>query len=157
MAALKTQGTQLYYASAATTVTTIASVITMNGLDAGANDQIDTTLLNATARSFISGLANPGALTIELLYDTLGDASVAMLRALKAAGTSVDWCIGLSDGTTPPTAAASLIVQPVAANRSSVKFNGYISGFVVDFPGNEAVKATLTLQTSGVHTWVDKV
>jgi hypothetical protein len=157
MAALKTQGTQLYYASAATTVTTVASVMTATGLDAGANDQLDTTLLSASARTFISGLANPGAVTIEMLHDTLADPSVAMLRALKAAGTSVDWCIGLSDGTAPPTASASLIVQPAAASRSTVKFNGFVSGYVVDFPQNDVVKAQITIQTSGVHAWVDKV
>jgi hypothetical protein len=157
MAALKTQRTQLYYASAPTVVTTVTSVISMDGLDAGANDQIDTTLLNATARTFISGLASPGALTIELLFDTLSDPSVAALRALKEAGTTVDWCIGLSDGTAAPTAAASAIVQPAASSRSTVKFNGYVSGFVMGFPQNDAVKATVTLQTSGVHTWVDKV
>ena len=157
MAAIKTQGTQLFYASAPTVVTTVASVITMTGLDAGANDQIDTTLLNATARTFVSGLASPGALTIEMLFDTLGDPSVALMRSLKASGDNVNWCIGLSDGTTAPTAASSLIIQPLAANRSSVKFDGYVSGFVVDTPQNDVVKATVTLQTSGVHTWVDKV
>lgn len=157
MAAIKTQGTQMYYASAATTVTTMASVISATGLDAGANDQIDTTLLNASARTFVSGLASPGAVTIELMHDTLSDPSIAMLRALKAAGTSVDWCIGLADGTAAPTAAASQIVQPAAASRSSVKFNGYVSGYVVDFPQNDVVKAQITIQTSGVHTWVDKV
>lgn len=153
MAATKTQGTQLYYASAAAVVTTVGSIISMTGLDSGNVDQIDTTLLTATARSFVAGLANPGAITIEMLFDPL-DATLQGLVALKDAGSSKSWCIGLSDGTTAPTASASVIVQPAAASRTSVKFDGFISGLVVDFPGNDVVKANITLQTSGNHAWV---
>jgi hypothetical protein len=153
MAATKTQGTQLYYASAATTVTNVAPVISMTGIDSGAVDQIDTTLLTATARSFVAGLANPGAITVELLFDPL-DTSLQAFVALKESGASKSWCIGLSDGTTAPTAAASVIVQPAAASRSSVKFDGFVSGLVVDAPSNDVVKATATIQTSGNHAWV---
>lgn len=153
MAATKTQGTQLYYASAATTVATVAPVISMTGIDSGAVDQIDTTLLTATSRSFVAGLANPGAITVELLFDPL-DTSLQAFVALKDAGASKSWCIGLSDGTTAPTAAGSVIVQPAAASRSSVKFDGFVSGLVIDAPGNDVVKATATIQTSGNFTWV---
>lgn len=155
MAATKTQGTQLYYASAATTVTTVGSIISMTGLDSGNVDQIDTTLLTATSRSFVAGLANPGAVTLEVLFDPL-DTTLTGLWALKDSGASKSWCIGLSESTTAPTAAASVIVQPASTSRSSVKFDGFISGLVIDFPGNDVVKGTITLQTSGVHTWVFK-
>jgi len=153
MPAIKTQGTELYYASAATTVSTVASVISMSGIDSGAVDQIDTTLLNATARSFVSGLANPGAVTVELLFD-ISDATVEDLYDLKNAGTTVSWCIGLSDGTADPTAVASVCVAP--ASRTSIIFNGQVSGYVIDTPLNDVVKATVTIQTSGNHTLTPK-
>mgnify|MGYP001567631328 CR=1 FL=1 len=153
MTAIKTQGTQLYYASAATTVTTVGPISGLTNLDGGNVDQIDITLLTATARSYLAGLANPGALSVDIVFDPL-DVTMQAIIALKDAGTTVSWCIGFSDGSTPPTAAASVIVQPAAASRTSVKFSGFISGFVVDAPGNDAVKAKATLQISGNLTWV---
>lgn len=150
--AIKTQGTQLYYVSAATTVTEIAKITSISGLG-GARDQIDVTHLMSTEREFVGGFANPSPITLELVFDP-GQTSHENLIALRESGDKVPWMIALSDGTASPTAAAGAFAS--LTTRSNLKFSGYVADLNLDFSSNEVVRATVTIQRSGAVTFTKK-
>lgn len=145
MAVLKSQKTDLYYASAATTVTKIACITGVSGLG-GARDQIDHTCLDDTDRQFAAGFGNPGQVTVGLVLDSAAASHDALL-ALKDAGTTVSWGIYSAQSTTAPTAVGS--VMQTVASRSSAIFSGYVSDVNVEINGNDVWRATVTIQRSG--------
>lgn len=149
MAALKSQGTELYYASAATTATKIACITGLDGLG-GARDQIDKTCLDDTDRQFEAGFGNPGQVTVGLILDS-GAASHDALLALKDAGTTVSWGIYSGQTATAPTAVGSEMQTVV--DRTSAIFDGYVADVNVSIAGNDVWKATVTIQRSGTVTF----
>ena len=150
---VKTQGTKLWFIDTATTSTNdfveLACPTGISGLG-GAADQIDTTCLNATEdRTFVRGLGNPGQVSVPFVLDPAA-ASHQSLFDLKAAGTTIPWLVGLSDGTAAPTVTADEFVAPSA--RTCFGFDAFISDVTIDIATNEVVRGTLTLQRSGVVT-----
>lgn len=145
MAFLKSQKTELYYASAATTATKIPCITGISGLG-GARDQIDTTCLDDTDRTFVPGFGNPGQVTVTFNIKA-GDSVHADLLDLKEAGTTVSWGIYSHQSSTAPTAVGS--VMQTVVDRSSFIFNGYVADVNVDIAGNDIWKATLTIQRTG--------
>ena len=150
---VKTQGTKLWFIDTATTSTNdfveLACPTGISGLG-GAADQIDTTCLNATEdRTFVRGLGNPGQVSVPFVLDPSA-ASHQVLFDLKAAGTTIPWLVGLSDGTAAPTVTADEFVVPTT--RTCFGFDAFISDVTIDIATNEVVRGTLTLQRSGVVT-----
>ena len=150
---VKTQGTKLWFIDTATTSTNdfveLACPTGISGLG-GAADQIDTTCLNATEdRTFVRGLGNPGQVSVPFVLDPSA-ASHQALFDLKAAGTTIPWLVGLSDGTAAPTVTADEFVVPTT--RTCFGFDAFISDVTIDIATNEVVRGTLTLQRSGVVT-----
>ena len=150
---VKTQGTKLWFINTATTTNNdfveLACPTGISGLG-GAADQIDTTCLNATEdRTFVRGLGNPGQVSVPFVLDPSA-ASHQDLFDLKAAGTTIPWLIGLSDGTATPTVTADEFVPPTT--RTCFGFDAFISDVTIDIATNEVVRGTLTLQRSGVVT-----
>lgn len=147
---IKSQGTELYWASAATTAKRVVCATSLSGLG-GARDQIDTTCLdNMTDRTFVGGLGNPGQVTVSFNVHK-GEIAHEDLLALKAAGTTVSWGIYSSDAATPPTVVGS-VMQPVV-DRVSAIFQGYVSDINIDIAGNDIWKGTITIQRSGDVTF----
>lgn len=143
---IKSQKTELFWASAATTATRAVAVDSISGLG-GAADQIETTTLDdASDKQFVAGLGNPGAVTIGFKVHST-EVSHESLFALKAAGTVMSWGIYSSPTTVAPTAVAS--VMQVSATRNSIIFSGYVSDFNIDIAGNDVWKGTITIQRSG--------
>lgn len=150
---VKTQGTKLWFINTATASTNdfveLACPTGISGLG-GAADQIDTTCLNATEdRTFVRGLGNPGQVSVPFVLNPAA-ASHQALFDLKAAGTAIQWLVGLSDGTASPTVTADKFVAP--ATRTCFGFSAFISDVTIDIATNEVVRGTLTLQRSGVVT-----
>ena len=150
---VKTQGTKLWFINTATSSTNdfveLACPTGISGLG-GAADQIDTTCLNATEdRTFVRGLGNPGQVSVPFVLDPSA-ASHQVLFDLKAAGTTIPWLVGLSDGTAAPTVTADEFVAPTT--RTCFGFDAFISDVTIDIATNEVVRGTLTLQRSGVVT-----
>ena len=118
----------------------------------GAADQIDTTCLDDTDdRQYVRGLGNPGQVTVPFVLKA-GDASHADLIALKAAGTSVEWMVCMSDATTAPTVTTSTNSFTALTTRSNIEFTGYIADLTLDGATNEVWRGTMTIQRSGAWT-----
>lgn len=153
--AKKVQGSQLYFIDpVGNVITEVACITTLDGLDA-ARDQIETTCLSDTARSYEPGLATPGAATFGINTDT-SEASHVRLHELYVAGTAVNWALGWSDGTVPPTSVDTDGEFELPTTRSFITFNGYVSSFPFSFAQNTVVASSLSVQVSGFPVLVPK-
>jgi len=147
---IKSQKTELFWASAATTATRAVAITSFSGLG-GPRDQIDTSSLDNTEdRTFVSGLGSPSPVTVAFNVHK-DEASHTALIALKTAGTVMSWGIYSSDAATAPTAVGS-VMQGVA-DRASAIFSGYVSDINVEIGANDIWKGTITIQRSGQVTW----
>jgi hypothetical protein len=143
---IKSQGTELYWASGPTAVTRVVCATSISGLG-GAADQVDTTCLDDTEdRTYVKGLGNPGQVTVGFNIHK-GELAHEQLLALKASGETVSWGIYSSDAATAPTAVGG-VMQPVV-DRVSAIFSGYVADINIDIATNDIWKGTITLQRSG--------
>lgn len=154
---IKTQGTDLYAVDPADdSILVVGCVTNIGGIDTSV-DQIDTTCLQDLAKTFIAGLATPGAANFGLNIDT-SDASHVRLHQLKIAGTSLKWGVGWSEAPlTPPTSVDSAGDFVLPTTRSWLLFEGYMNSFPFDFSQNGVVKSTVGIQVSGEPQLIAKV
>ncbi|WP_399696604.1 phage tail tube protein [Xenophilus sp.] len=147
---IKSQGTELFWASGASAATRVVCATSISGLG-GAKDQVETSCLDNTEdKTFIGGLGNPGQVTVGFNVHK-GEISHEDILALKAAGTVVSWGIYSSDAVTPPTVTGS-VMQPVVGRVSAI-FQGYVADINIDIQGNDIWKGTITIQRSGPVTF----
>lgn len=147
--AMQSQGTALYFVSG-TKLLKVKCPTGFDGVNGGEANDVDVTCLDAKEyTSKMAGLKEAPALTSTVLLDS-GDESHKALVELGKNGKTITWCLCLSDGTTEPTLTGEDITPPTG--RSSIKFNGYVKSFPWAFATNDAVKGTLTIQTSGTQT-----
>lgn len=153
--AQKAQGTQLYAIDPADeSVITVGCVLSIDGIDTSI-DQIETTCLEDTAKSFEAGLATPGTATFGIQTDP-SDATHIRLLQLKNAGTTMDWTIGWSDGTVAPTVDTAGNWE-LGTARSWLSFEGYMNSFPFSFAQNSMVTSNVGIQVSGEPALVAKV
>lgn len=159
--AVKTQGTELWLLDPADeSVLKVGCVTTITGLTA-ARDQIETTCLDSSARTYEAGMATPGTASFTVNFDP-ADASHVRLHELYVSGTKVDWALGWSDFTPGPPAAGPVPVADSAGNfnlpatRSWITFNGYISDLPFDFALNTVVTSNISVQVSDFPLLVPK-
>jgi len=145
--AKKTQGTDLYAIDPAfpTVVIVVGCVTSIDGIDT-AVEQVETTCLNDSARSYLAGLATPGTASFGINVDPEDDSHVT-LHGLKIAGATLRWAVGWSDGTAPPTAVAGNFVLPTT--RSWITFSGFMNSFPFSFAQNSVVQSAVGIQVSG--------
>lgn len=152
--ALKTQGTVLYTIDPANdSVLVVGCVTTIDGIDTTI-EQVETTCLEASARTYIAGLATPGAASFGINFDP-ADASHVRLHQLKVAGTTLQWAVGMADGTAPPTVFVDsqgdgTFVFPTS--RSWIEFEGFMNSYPFTFALNSVVQSTVGIQVSGEPT-----
>ena len=125
--AVKTQGSELYYAVSAILATKIGQITSAPPPLGGARAQIDITTLDSTEHEYAAGLATPTAESFGLIFNPL-DASHQALVSLKNSGLLVPWWLGLSDGTVAPTVAVS---ETTKSNEMSVTTTGSLSSNTV--------------------------
>jgi hypothetical protein len=153
MASIKTQGTQLYFIDNAQ-VKTMTCPTGITGLG-GSRDQIETTCLNdVDDKSYVSGLGNPGQISVPFVFDTAA-ADHKLLIALHDSGAVTDWLIGFSDGTAAPTVVSGQLTM--ATTRTAASFDAFVADINIDVATNEVVRGTLTLQRTGSVAWTWKV
>ena len=153
MASVKTQGTQLYFIDGGT-VKTMTCPTGVTGLG-GSRDQIETTCLNDTDdKTYVSGLGNPGQVSVPFVFDTTA-ADHKLLLALHDSGAVTDWMIGFSDGTTTPTVVSGQL--SMATTRTAASFDAFVADINIDIATNEIVRGTMTLQRTGTVGWTWKV
>jgi hypothetical protein len=152
--AVKTQGSDLYFIDPYDdSVNKVGCVTSISGINA-ARDQIEVTCLDSAARLYEAGLGAPGAATFGINFDPADDSHVR-LHELYVAGDKMNWALGWSDGTAPPTADSDGEVVAAAA-RSWITFNGYISDLPFDFALNAVVASSVSVQVSDFPVLVPK-
>lgn len=153
-----TQGTQIYFidTDSSDTVTQVTGVTTFNP---GGNpaDQIETTDLAATARTYLAGLRTPGQASMTINADPTNASHITLHGHAEADPQPVlNWAIGWSDGTAAPTAnSAGEFVLP--STRTWFTFSGYVADFPFDFASNSVVTTGISIQRSGAADWTKKV
>lgn len=155
---LTSQGTDLFAIDPATgTLLDVGCITSLDGIDT-AIDQIETTCLNDTSRTYEAGLSTPGAATFGLQFEP-GNPAHLRLHQLKTAGTTLHWVIGFSDGTVNPTVGVDssgddeFILPPT---RSWLTFDGYMNSFPFTFGLNTMVTSTVGIQVSGEPVLIPK-
>lgn len=152
--AVLTQGTELFFIDPYdNSVVKVDCITTLTGVTAG-RDQIETTCLDSSARTYEPGMATPGQAQFGINADPSQQSHVR-LHELYVAGTKIEWALGWSDGTADPTAdSAGLFVLP--DTRSWIQWNGYVSDFPFDFAINAVVASNLSVQISDFPDWLPK-
>ena len=152
--AIRTQGSELYFIDPDTfDVVEVGCVTTLTGLTA-ARDQIETTCLDSLARTYEAGMATPGAAQFTIQFDP-SDASHVRLHQLYVAGTTLDWALGLADGTAAPTSDSSAFTTPTT--RTWILFSGFVSDYPFDVALNAVVTNNISVQVSDFPVLVPKV
>jgi hypothetical protein len=128
------------------TVLTVGCVISIDGIDTTL-EQIETTCLESAARTYEAGLATPGAASFQINFDP-ADASHVRLHELKVAGTTLEWAVGFSDGTAPPTVDSNCGFN-LPTTRSWISFDGFMNSYPFSFALNAVVTSTVGIQISG--------
>lgn len=145
--AILTAGTQLYIIDPEggdVVAVACATSITQISAERG---QIETTCLEDTARSYLPGLATPGAAQVELSFDP-GETSHVRLHELYVSGDTLDFALGMSDGVgVAPTSDSTAFTLP--STRSWLTWEGFIQNLPFDFALDSVVKSTLSIQISG--------
>jgi hypothetical protein len=146
---IKTQGTNLFFIDNAAVVT-MQCPTGITGLG-GSRDQIETTCLNATDdKSYVSGLGNPGQVSVPFVFDPQASSHQALLD-LHDTGEVTQWAIGFSDGTATPTLVSGQF--NFASTRTYAEFDAFVADVSIDVATNEVVRGTMTLQRSGTVAW----
>lgn len=157
-----TQGTQIYFIDPDTdTLTEVQCVTTFNPGGAPA-DQIETTCLTSTDKTYLPGLRTPGQASMEINVDPTYASHVRLQALANSSTTPFKWAVAWSDGTTAPTVDSSgefdlsLDSNGDSELRSFTLFDAYVSDFPFDFSTNSVVKTAVTLQRSGVTSFYKK-
>lgn len=149
--AKKTAGTHLYTIDPDSGALIVVGCPTsIEGIDTTL-EQIETTCLSNTARTYEAGLATPGTATFAINTDT-ADPSHVRLHQLKVAGVTLPWAVGWSDGVSQPA-----VVQNSAGeyefspptSRSWILFEGFMNSFPFSFALNSVVTSQVGIQVSG--------
>lgn len=154
--AQKTQGTMLYVIDPDDdSVLEVGCITNISGLDSTL-EQIETTCLSESARTYVAGLATPGTATFTINADS-EDESHIRIHQLKKSGENLQWAIGWSDGVAPPTVDAGPPVGfTLPASRSWITFEGFMNSFSFDFSQNSVVTSSVGIQVSGDPDWIPK-
>lgn len=161
--AIKTQGSQLFAIDPSDdSVLTIDCVISIDGIDTTL-EQIETTCLEAAARTYVAGLATPSTATFGINVDP-SSASHVRLHQLKVAGTDLKWALGWSDGpldsSGSPTALPTVDSSgdfDLPTSRSWIAFEGFMNSYPFSFAQNAVVTSNVGIQISGEPVFIPKV
>jgi hypothetical protein len=147
MAELKSQGTAVHFITAGSpqVLRELGKVAGFNGLG-GSAGEIDITNLKSVRKEFLRGLRDGGTVSMDLNLDT-ADVGQDDLWLLDAAGTAVQFCISLSDGTNNPTLTGNNLTPP--NNRSSFKFTAFVQQMTVNGQSDDAIRISLSLRVTG--------
>lgn len=157
---MRTAGTELYFIDPDDcSVVQVGCPTSITGLDSTI-EQLETTCLESTARTYEAGLATPGTASFTLSLDPQ-DPSHTRLLELKAAGTTLQWVIGFPDGIgIDPTGDSTTDIDcdfNLPTTRTWLRFEGFVNSFAFDFSLNAVIGATVGIQVSGDPTLIPKV
>lgn len=145
-----TKGTVLYVIDPADdSILVVGCATNIDGIDTTL-DQLETTCLEDTTRTYIAGMATPGAATFTINFDPQ-DASHVRLHQLKVAGTVLQWAIGIGPGAAPTgvTSAGEFILP---TTRDWIEFEGFMNSYPFSFPLAGLLTSNVGIQVSGEPT-----
>lgn len=146
--AVKTQGTDLYAIDPEdNSLLVVGCVTSIDGIDTSV-EQVETTCLQENARTYIAGLATPGAATFGINTDP-SDESHLRLHQLKVAGTTLKWAIGWSENPNANPTVDSNGDFDLPTTRSWITFEGFMNSFPFSFQQNSVVQSNIGIQVSG--------
>jgi hypothetical protein len=148
--ALRTKDTELWLVKGGTTIVKVGCPTGITGLG-GSKPQIDTTCLDSEEAEFIPGLAQPGAVSVEIDFNP-ANLSHRDLQELDESGDTVQWIIGLSDGAkniVPTINSAGVVTFPTT--RTFIDFQGYIADLPLNIALNGKVTGSMSIQRSGAR------
>ena len=156
---MKTQGTHFYFidpeATGGAEVVKVNCAISLDGFG-GARDQLENTCLEeTTAKTYEPGLITPSQATLELNFEP-GDETHNRIFELYRDGIRLEMAVGCSDGTADPTVGSDDLFDFPTSRSYIALSDSYFSDFQLSFATNSLVKATATIQQSGLATLVRK-
>ena len=151
---LRTKGTELYFVFQNSNGYSAVKLGCPKGIQGlgGSKPQIDETCLDSQEMEFGPGMANPGAITVDLDFDP-SKVSHQDLIYLEQNDITVTWIVCLSDGNAPPTVNAGTGAVTYPSTRSFISFQGYIADVPFDLAVNANVKSSVSIQRSGAKTF----
>lgn len=152
------QGTNVYFLDPDSG--TVVEVDCVTSFSPGGNpaEQIETTCLSETSRSYLPGLRTPGQATLEINPDPENASHIRMHELAETDPSPVlRWAVGWADGTGEPGVDAEGDDFELPETRTWFVFEGYISDFPFDFTQNSVVTSSVSIQRSGGSQWIKKV
>ena len=157
------QGTQIYAlvpSAANPAAFEILEIECATAFSPGGNpaDQIETTCLSQTVRSYMRGLRTPGQASLTLNADPRNPSHVRLHQLAEDDSIeNVSWAVGWSDGKgIAPTINTAEDDFELPTTRTWFIFDGYVSDFPFDFAANTVVTTAATIQRSGGSAWIRK-
>lgn len=156
MGTIRAQGTELYLIDPDTfALLTVGCVTTLDGIDA-TWEQIETTCLEDTDKSFEPSVRSPGQMTFGINFDP-SNAVHNRLHALYEAGTvDIKFAVGMSDGTDAPVVDSNNDWE-LPTTRTWINFLGFFTSFPFNFTQGQLVQPSIGVQISGGKTLTPKV
>lgn len=151
-----TQGTQVYFIDPYDDSLVEVTGITSFNPGGSPADQIETTSLIDSAKTFMKGLRTPGQASMEINADPTNESHIR-LHELAQDDTidTLEWAIGWSDGSADPTVDSDgAFVLP--STRTWFRFSGYVADFPLNFSTNSVVKSTVQIQRTGNGVLTEK-
>jgi len=121
-------------------------------------DQIETTCLEETSRSYMPGLRTPASATLTVNFDPAEPSHVRLFElSQQDPSPTLKWALGWSDGTAAPTVdAVDGDDFDLPGTRTWFTFEGYLSDVPFDFAQNTVVTSAITIQRSGAGVLIPK-
>jgi hypothetical protein len=156
---MRTAGTELYFLDPNDcSVVQVGCPTSITGLDSTV-DQLETTCLESTARTYEAGLSTPGTATFTLSLNPQDPSHIRLLQ-LKSAGTTTRFVIGFPDGIgVDPTGVTETDDEcgfTLGAGRTWLEFEGFVNSYSFDFSLNAVINASVGIQVSGDPTLTPK-
>lgn len=152
------QGTQIFFLDPETDEIIAVECATTLSPGGQPADQIEDTCLEATTRTYKRGLRTPGQAAMTINADPRNSSHIRLHELSESdAFDEVEWFVGWSDGTEPPTYDSATNTVTLPESRTWFTFRGYVSDFPLDFSANSVVTTAATIQRSGGSAWIPKV
>lgn len=137
MTVVKTQGTVLQGGDGGgpEVFTTIAQVLSVNGIGSGAPTEIDITQLSDTFKRYLMGLKDSDEITLTLMYDP-GDATQTALRTEKENQTLRNYKLVLVD-----------------TGATEISFAAYVKTFEIGVEMDDKLTLDVTMRLDQGATW----